>query len=335
MAPKATAGFSFEELEREMRRYLGSVTDARSVTRAVKEVQAAQARVEKVTKSITRASLVRAAKAGYEIYDGIVHEPEPAEGKPTKEPLISSAEDSIHKARSVQTKLLPSTVPKLPGLDIATFNRFCEQVGGDYYDFISLPRERIGFVIADVSGKGVPAAMVMVMFRSILRMVAAHDHGPVETMIYTNRLLVPDMLRGMFVTALYAVIDPNAREITLANAGHYPPLLWRPRLTGTRVINIRGPALGLLDAKRFAEGLSAKTLALESGDCLCFFTDGVPDAKNLLGEEFGEKGLARAFRDQAGQPSRKIIEAIVQAVDAHSEEAPQHDDITLVVLRAL
>ena len=335
MAPKSTGESSFDDLEREIRSYLAEVAHTASPTRVLREIQAAQARVRKITKSVTRSSLERAAKAGFEIRGGVVREPQAsADGNGAAAPLISTAEDEIQKARSVQSKLLPTEAPKLPGFDIGIYNRFCHEVGGDYFDFFNLPDKRVGFIIADVSGKGIPAAMVMVMLRSILRMVAANGHSPTDTMVHTNRLLVRDMLRGMFVTALYTVIDADRREMTLVNAGHYPPLIWRPRLSGTRMINLRGPALGLLDVRRFAAAISEKTLTLERGDCLCFFTDGVPEAKNLLGEEFGERRLAQALRDLAGQPARRIVEGIVAAVDSHSEEAPQHDDITIIAMKA-
>jgi sigma-B regulation protein RsbU (phosphoserine phosphatase) len=334
--PEQSGGkFSFDRLNEEIREYLAEVADDMSATRALKKIQSAQDQVRKITKSITRTALARAARAGFEIKDGVVREPQPGATKVTTGPLISAQEDEIQQARSIQTKLLPARVPTLPGLDIATFNRFCREVGGDYYDFLDLPGGKIGLVIADVSGKGVPAAMVMVMFRSILRMVAANDHSPTETLVNVNRLLARDLLRSMFVTALYAVIDPPAREMTFVNAGHNPPLIWRPRLSGTRAINLKGPALGLLGTERFEEGIKERTLALEQGDCLCLYTDGVTEAKNLLGEEFGGRALARAFRAQGREPAQTIIEALVAAVDAHQEEAPQHDDITLIVLRAV
>jgi len=334
--PKPTSGrFSFEELNKEVRNYLAEVADEMGATRALQQIQAAEAEVKKLTKSITRASLARAAKAGFEIQDGVVREPQPSDELVAPQPILSASEDELERARNIQAKLLPAEVPKLPGLEIATFSRFCREVGGDYFDFIPLPGGRVGFVIADVSGKGVPAAMVMVMFRSVLRMVAANDHSPVQTLIHTNRLLARDLLRGMFVSAIYAVVDPAAREMKLVNAGHNPPLIWRPRLTGTRQINIKGPVMGLLAGKRFNSALRQKSLLLEPRDRLCFYTDGVTEAKNLLGEEFGRQALARVFRAYASQPAQKIVEAVLSAVDGHQEEAPQHDDMTLLVLHAL
>lgn len=335
MAKSPSGRFSFEALNREIREYLAGLSDEKSATRALRRIRAAEAKVRKITKSITRASLARAAEDGFEIRNGIVREPAPEDGgPPSTEPLLSESDDERRQARDVQAKLLPAEVPDCPGIDIATFSRFSRDVGGDYFDFLRLSGGRLGVVIADVSGKGVPAAMVMVMFRSIFRMVAANRHTPAETVVHTNRLLARDLLRGMFVSALYAVIDPASRAMTLVNAGHLPPLIWRRRLSGTRAINIRGPAVGLLGAKRFEEDIREKTLVLETGDCLCLYTDGVTDAKNLLGEEFGSRALARALRASADQPAEKTINELVDAVDTHQADAPQHDDITLIVLRA-
>jgi len=302
--------FSFDDLERELRTYLADAAGEGDVTAAVRDIQAAQAQL-----------------------DAAAADQPPPTGE-VLAPRVSNTEQLV-QARGVQSKLLPAAPPAIPGFDVAGFNRFCSDVGGDYYDFVPLPDGRTAVVIADVSGKGVPAAMVMVMFRSILRLVVARGEGPKATLVHTSRLLAPDLLRGMFITVLMAAVDPDSREMTLVNAGHHPPLLWRPRLTGTRLVNVRGPALGVLKAREFGARLIEKTLEAEKGDCLCLYTDGALEAKNVLGEELGMKGLARVFRDHAGRPAAAIIEGMVSAIEAHAEEAAPHDDITLVVLRAL
>ena len=339
MPVKPSGRFSFDSLNREIRSYLSDVATEKSVTRALRKIQAAERKIARITGDITRASLGRAAKAGFEIRDGIVREPAPsaAPDRPLDDTqaLLSDSSDELQQARNIQAKLLPAEVPDLPGLDVASYSRFCHDVGGDYFDFIPLTGGRYALVVADVSGKGVPAAMVMVMFRSILRMVAANNHTAVDTLAHTNRLVQRDLLRGMFISAIYAEIDPAARRLALVNAGHTPPLIARRSLSGTRAIRIRGPAIGLLPGDRFSESLRQKTLALQSGDCLCFYTDGVNEAKDLLGEELGHQALARAFRGAGERPAADTVKALVAAIEEHQEETPQHDDITLVVLRAL
>ena len=193
MAGKTSGRFSFESLNKEIRNYLADVGSEKEVTQALQQVQAAERKIAKITKSITRASLRRAAKAGFEIRDGVVREPSPSvsAGKAVDDthPLLSASDAELEQARDIQKKLLPGKVPKIPGLDVATHSRFCHDVGGDYFDFIPLPDGRCGLVVADVSGHGIPAAMVMVMFRSIFRMVAAKERSPVDTLIHTNRLV--------------------------------------------------------------------------------------------------------------------------------------------------
>jgi len=314
VARKPSEGLPFEEMVRELRAYLAEMAGEAEVTRTLKQLQAAHTGGHRTTR--TESARLRAAAR-----------------TSAPEPLISPLKDDLQKAQTVVNKLLPSHPPSLPGLDLAVYNRFCHEVGGDYYDFINLPGDRVALVIADVSGKGFAAALVMAMLREVLHIAAANQPTAARAVAVTNRLLVPDMPRGMFVTMLYGVINPAEREMSLVNAGHCPPIIWRPRLTGARVLNLRGPAIGMLDAQRFTEAIRQKTLPLEPGDCLCFFTDGISEAKDLLGEEFGGQRLAQVLRDHAAQPASKIAEAIMAAVDDHTKGAPQHDDITLIILR--
>jgi len=314
VARKPSEGLLFEDLLAELRAFLAEMAGEAGVAQTLKELQAnaSAQRPTHVAPTRPRAGSRRTAPA----------------------PLITPPRDDLQKAQTVVNKLLPSQPPTLPGLDLAVYNRFCHEVGGDYYDFINLSDERVALVIADVSGKGFAAALVMAMLREVLHIAAANQASAAKAVAVTNRLLVPDMPRGMFVTMLYGVINPPAREMTLVNAGHCPPIIWRPRLTGARMLDLRGPAIGMLDPQRFAEGIRQKTLRFEPGDCLCFFTDGISEAKDLLGEEFGGQRLARVLRDNATQPASKITEAIMAAVDEHTKGAAQHDDITLIVLRA-
>lgn len=263
--------------------------------------------------------------------------PPPRHDPPTPHPIpmpSTAHEEEIARARHVVDQLLPSEAPKLPGLDIAAFNQFRHEVGGDYYDFVHLPDGRLGIAIADVSGKGVGAAMLMVRLREILHSVAPHAKTVEETVATVNARLVTNIPRGMFVTFLYAAIDPASRELRAVNAGHCAPFVWRARLTGVRLLDVRGPALGLLQPEVFAGAISPRLLPLESGDCMCLFTDGVTEAKNAQGEDFGESRLASALRQYAHRSARGIADAIVSAVAAHTGSAVQHDDITLIILKA-
>lgn len=320
MPRKPAEGLSFEELQRELQAYLAEIAGDSEVTRLMRRLQALQDL--ELTGELSGITL-----------DTTPSEPSPRTASP--QPLIVPPKDDMQRARSVVNRLLPSQPPNVPGLDIAVYTRSCHEVGGDYFDFITLPEGRVAFAIADVAGKGFSAAILMAMLREVLRIVAANDPVPARAVAATNRLLVPDMPRGMFVTLLYGVIVPSTREMTLVNAGHCPPIIWRPRLTGARVLDLRGPAVGVLDPQRFAEGLRQRSLQLEPGDCLCFFTDGVTEATDLLGEEFGQQRLAQVIRNHATEPAAEIVKAITEAVNDHTKGAAQHDDMTLIVLRAL
>lgn len=243
--------------------------------------------------------------------------------------------EDIERARHVVSHLLPTNPPSVPGMDVAVFSQFRDEVGGDYYDFIELPGGRIGIAIADVSGKGVGAAMLMVRLREILHGVAADCPSVAETLVTVNARLAPTTPRGMFVTCLYAVLDPQALELRAANAGHCAPLVWRARLTGVRLLQWRGPALCILPPEAFAKAVSERTLAFEPGDCLCLYTDGVSEAKNPRGEDFGESRIAAALHRHPSSSAQAVVDDLVAALAAHTRSAEQHDDVTLIVLKCL
>jgi len=236
----------------------------------------------------------------------------------------------LDKARAIQDRLLPQDVPKLPWLDLAAFYAPCQEVGGDYYDFIPQPDGGLGVVCADVSGKGVGAAMVMVMFRSLLRLAASRGLQPEEVLRVTNKLVTRDMLRGMFVTALYLTVKPG--RLVMANAGHLPPIVVRRGSQRARLARANGLAVGLVEGAQFAKAVRPRAIRVGSADMVCLYTDGVVEARNADGQEFGTRRLARALCSGAAT-AQEAVDAVVAALDAFTEGAPQHDDTTLVVLR--
>jgi len=254
---------------------------------------------------------------------------------PAAAPAGGGPDDELDRARHVVAELLPSEPPSVPGMDIAVFHQFRHEVGGDYYDFLPLPDGRLGIALGDVSGSGVGAAMLLVRLREILHSVAPHAASPAETVATVNARLVQNTPRGMFITFLYAVLDPATRELRSVNAGHGAPMVWRARLTGVRVLPGRGPALGLLPDEQFARAISERALTVEPEDCLCLYTDGAFEARNARGEEFGEPRLAAALRRHVGRSAKEITDAMVAAIAAHTGRAAQHDDMTLIVLKAL
>ena len=240
----------------------------------------------------------------------------------------------LSKAHAIQQRLLPRAIPAVSGLEIAAHYDPCQEVGGDYYDFIPQPDGRLALVCADVSGKGVAAAMVMVMFRSVLRLVARGGRSPHEVMRVTNRLVSKDMLRGMFVSAVYLVVNPRTHKVSVVNAGHMPPLLWPVAEASPAEMHVRGLAVGLVTGERFALATAPAEAALGPGDLLCLYTDGIVEAADPNGEQFGTQRLIEAVRAAGRVSAQRIARNVVGAMNAFCAGAPQHDDTTLIVIKA-
>jgi len=242
----------------------------------------------------------------------------------------------LPRAREVQQKLLPASLPHVSRLDIAVHYQPYEEVGGDYYDFIPLRDGRIDVVCADVSGKGVAAALVMVMFRALLRLTARRGVPPAEVLRVTNQHIANDLIRGMFVTALYVRLDPWTRRATVVNAGHLP-LLLRPASQPHSVVHLgtAGMAVGIAGNTRFMRNTRSGEFQLSAGDLLCFYTDGVVEAENSAGEQFGVERLKHALAAAGKASAREVTSRIRAAVAAFANGAEPRDDTTIVVLKLL
>jgi serine phosphatase RsbU (regulator of sigma subunit) len=247
----------------------------------------------------------------------------------------SGAESSqdLERTRTIQRSLLPKELPEFPRCEIAVQYRACKAVGADYYDILKLGDGQCAVFVANVSGKGISGAMVMVMVRSVFRMVAPLRLSPKETMARVNQLLTGDMLRGMFVSAVYAVLDANARVAKVVSAGHSPPVLWRPGASESRLLKLKGIPLGLFSGSLFARNLEEEQLKLEPGDLLYLYTDGIVESRNPEGEEFGEERLCGEIMNQGDAPPDTVIQGVLDAVVTQRAGAPQQDDITSVALK--
>jgi hypothetical protein len=239
----------------------------------------------------------------------------------------------LEKARSIQRSLLPKELPAFSNCEIAVQYQVCKAVGGDYYDILKLGDGLYGVFIADVSGKGISGAMVMVMVRSVFRLVAPLRLPPKETMVRVNQLLTGDMLRGMFVSAVYVTLDTNARVARVVSAGHNPPVLWRPGATEPSLVKLKGISLGLFSGSLFARNLKEEQLKLEPGDLLYLYTNGIVESRNSKGEEFGEDRLCREIKNRGDVPPETVIRGVLDAVVAQRAGAPQHDDITSIAFK--
>lgn len=235
-------------------------------------------------------------------------------------------EQELRMARAVQKSLLPTQSPNIPGFTIVADWRSAREVAGDFYDFIPLPAGRWGFVLADVSGKGTPAALYMAMTRSLIRSAAGHHANPSSVLAEVNKRLLTESPCEMFVTVFYAVLDPALRSLTYAIAGHEPPFL---RCASSRVERL---ACGGLIMGQFEQlSLSDETLNLESGDTLVAYTDGVTDMVNNRDEHYGHNRLAHSI---SGAPAcaEDMLTHILRDLEVFAGPAPQPDDLTLLIL---
>jgi serine phosphatase RsbU (regulator of sigma subunit) len=239
-------------------------------------------------------------------------------------------EDQLKVAREVQSGLLPGAPPELPGYDIAAVNLPTWAIGGDYYDYVPLGGGGLGVVVADVSGKGIPAALIMATFRAALRTeIRRHAEMPAVA-AQLNRVVLESRDASRFVTAVCGVLDVPSGRFTYVNCGHNPPLLLRAS-GGAESLQEGGPALGL-----FAEGgFEAGTVRLDPGDSLVLYTDGVVEPADGRDAEFGVARLEAAVRSAIGRPATEALRAVIDATRAFSGRDDYDDDFTLVVMRRL
>ncbi|WP_332448576.1 PP2C family protein-serine/threonine phosphatase [Methanoculleus sp.] len=232
-------------------------------------------------------------------------------------------------AHDIQMSFLPEDLPQVPGLDLAALALPAKEVGGDFYDAIPLPGERTALVIADVAGKGVPAALFMALSRTVMRANTLVPRSAREAVGEANALIAADAKSGMFVTLFYGVVDPAARMLTYVNAGHNPPLLFRAGGGRPEELKGTGIILGVMPEAEYGE----KTVTLGSGDLLVCYTDGVTEAINANEEQFGERRLIETVMGCRTLTSGEVIDRIRDGVREFSGDEPQFDDQTLIVLR--
>ena len=233
-------------------------------------------------------------------------------------------------ARKVQEHLFPQSLPPAPGLDYCGQCRPAREVGGDYYDFLELPGGRLGIAVGDVSGKGVGAALMMASLEASLRALAPVVDDPAELMDRVNALVCRASAENRFATLFYAQYDPSSRRLSYVNAGHNPPVVLRNCTGSCQVLRLEtgGSVVGLLP-HRYQRGF----FSLEAADLVVLFTDGVSESMNARYEEWGEERLIEFAKTCHGLAAAEATRRILAAAQAFAAGAPQHDDMTLVVLR--
>jgi sigma-B regulation protein RsbU (phosphoserine phosphatase) len=238
----------------------------------------------------------------------------------------------VEIAREVQERLLPQRPPQVEGVCIAGACRPAQGVAGDYYDYFELSGGRLGFVVADVSGKGISAALLMASLQALIRSQAIREPEDLAELIgQVNSLLYESSASHRYATLFYGQIDPKAARMDYVNAGHNPPMLLRARNGDFEVQRLEtgGTVVGLLPRSKFEQG----SVVLQSGDLIVGFTDGISEAMTREDEEWGEERMVEAVKSAGDRSPQALIEHLLKAADRFVDGAPQNDDMTLVVAR--
>ena len=236
-------------------------------------------------------------------------------------------------ARDIQRILLPAEAPAINGFQISGINVPARQVSGDYFDYIHVDDERLGVAIADVSGKGVPASLIMAICRSVLRAEAVRNPSPADVLRKVNRQLYPDIKEDMFISMAYLILDHERNGITLARAGHDAPLLYRQESQTVTPVKSPGMVVGIDSGNVFDRLTADFAIRLERDDCLVLYTDGVTEALNTEGDEFGLERTIQAVRASASNGAPAIVKQLIGDVRNFTGSHPQNDDITLIAIR--
>ena len=237
-------------------------------------------------------------------------------------------ETEIQLARQIQETFIPETLPQHLGWELAARWKTARQVGGDFYDVIKLPDNKLGIIIADVADKGVPAALFMALTRTLVRAAVAEKLPPSGVLKRVNDLLIPDTRQGMFVTAVYGVLDQETCEFTYANAGHNPPL-WIHSSGQIEKLIRTGIALGVT----YSNPMSQRTIMLNTGESLLLYTDGLTEAFSPEGILFGDSRLLDAVRSDRSSSASGLLDSVESRLNDFIGLQPLSDDLTLLVIR--
>jgi sigma-B regulation protein RsbU (phosphoserine phosphatase) len=239
-------------------------------------------------------------------------------------------QEELHVAQQIQQSLLPRGGLQAPGLDIAGLSVPCEETSGDYFDYVRRPGGRLGLVIGDVSGHGLGAALLMSTARALLRAFAATEAGPAELVTRLNRFLSEDVETGRFMTLFYGEIALRERQLTYVRAGHNEPVVYRRDTDTFEELAEGGVALAVIEDFEFT---STGPLALNKGDVVVLYTDGIVEAMSPSREPFGIERMKEILRRQRDLPAKEVVAKIRQAVRDHTGTDVREDDLTLVVAK--
>jgi sigma-B regulation protein RsbU (phosphoserine phosphatase) len=245
---------------------------------------------------------------------------------------LSAIQHELRVATRIQQSILPRTFPPFP--DRKEFSIFAEmmaarEVGGDFYDFFFIDENRLGFVVGDVSGKGVPASILMAVSRTLLRATAMTAESAGECLNYVNQVLVRQSDPAMFVTIFYGILHTDTGELEYSVGGHNPPYLFSAE-RGVEMLQSKGGMIvGMIEAARY----TTERVQLNPGDGIFLYTDGVTEAEDTIENQFGEERVESLLAELKTRPVEEIIRAAFGQIATFAAGAPQHDDITAMALR--
>ena len=238
-------------------------------------------------------------------------------------------------AQEIQHALLPRRFPEIEGYDIATIYRAAKDVGGDYFDFVQIDEDTLGIIVADVSGKGVPGSLVMTMIRTALRLEARGNLSPADILGNVNHFVTDDVKKGMFITIFLITLNSKNRTISYTSAGHNPMILYRKDSDACYFLNTRGMPLGisLPEGVTFEKSLQADRVKLKKDDMLIIYTDGITEAMNKPGAQYGNDRLIEFIKKNTELSPEEFAKKLDDDINRFTAGAPQNDDITLVVVK--
>ena len=239
-------------------------------------------------------------------------------------------EKELIAAREVQMNLLPTELPHVANFEFAAKTIPAQEIGGDFYDIIRVDDRSYEIVIADVAGKGLPAALLATFGKGVLYAQALQHTSPMQHIQQSNLILRRSIPKHSFITMLLAIVKPEEKSITFSNAGHCYPLYYRHKMQTTEVFAVRGMALNITNTIQCEE----QTITMEPDDCIILYSDGVTEAINNQQEMFGLEHLQAVITQHAHNSAESLVEKIVDEITSFAKDMPQYDDITLLVVKA-
>lgn len=243
------------------------------------------------------------------------------------EAQIRALEKDLEMVGQVQRDLLPRTPPQVPELEIAVASQPARIVGGDYYDFFTTKQGQTGIVIADVMGKGLPASMLMANLQACLRILGPESEDPIIITRRLNNLFHNNVKLIRFISIFIGIFQPETKKLLYCNAGHHPPLLWKNSSRRIHMLSPTGPAIGLSTTPEYRPS----SVSLASDDTLILYTDGIVEARNQMGEEFGEIRLRNFLQTHHHQTVSEIVDSLMKKLKQFSQSF--HDDVTLLAIK--